>query len=414
MKGLETISASSPSHCTPITAAMLRGAVEIDETQHGVLPHRLPAWARSQWPDQQLFMVQEQPSGVRICFETAATVIELEALPTKRVYMGMPSPPDGIYDLVINGAMARQGSIAAGNVLRIDMAKRPAGANVSAQMEPGLPARVRFDNLQGGLKNVEIWLPHNEATQLVALHTDAPVKPAKPSIRRVWLHHGSSISHGSNAVHPTGTWPAVAALKAGVDLLNLGLGGSALLDPFLARTIRDQSADIISLKLGINIVNMDLMRLRAFGPAVHGFLDIIREGHPAAPLLIVSPILCPIHEDTPGPSAPALSDGTLKFRATGNAGDVATGKLTLAVIRDTLEKIVAQRRKADPNIHYLDGRTLYGDHDHDRLPLPDRLHPDPASHRLIAERFVEHAFGLQAPFYDRCAAQPVSPSSRQD
>ena len=31
--------------------------------------------------------------------------------------------------------------------------------------------------------------------------------------------------------------------------------------------------DLISLKLGINLVNTDLMRLRAFGPAVHGFLD---------------------------------------------------------------------------------------------------------------------------------------------
>ncbi len=406
--------ASSLSHRTPITAAMVRGAVEIDETPHGVLPHRLPAWARSQWPDQQLSMAEEQPSGVRICFETASTVIELLALPTKRVYVGMPPSPDGIYDLVIDGALARQGSIANGNILRIDVAKRAADANSSAEMVPGVPGRLRFSDLPGGLKHVEIWLPHNEAAQLVALYTDAPVKPAKASIRRLWLHHGSSISHGSNAVHPSGTWPAVAALQAGVDLLNLGLGGSALLDPFLARMIRDQSADLISLKLGINIVNMDLMRLRAFGPAVHGFLDTIREGHPATPLLLVSPILCPIHEDTPGPSAPDLSDGTLKFRATGNANEVAVGKLTLAVIRDTLENIVAERRKDDPHIHYLNGRTLYGDHDHDRLPLPDRLHPNAASHRLIGERFAEHAFGPQAPFHDRRAPQAVSPSSRRD
>ena len=30
-----------------------------------------------------------------------------------------------------------------------------------------------------------------------------------------------------------------AARRAGVDLVNLGLGGSALLDPFVARVIRD-------------------------------------------------------------------------------------------------------------------------------------------------------------------------------
>jgi hypothetical protein len=28
------------------------------------------------------------------------------------------------------------------------------------------------------------------------------------------------------------TWPGVAAARGGVELINLGLGGSALLDPF--------------------------------------------------------------------------------------------------------------------------------------------------------------------------------------
>ncbi|MBV5324916.1 MAG: lipase, partial [Rhodospirillaceae bacterium] len=112
---------------------------------------------------------------------------------------------------------------------------------------------------------------------------------------------------------PTGTWPAVAAARAGVSLINLGLGGNALLDPFTARTMRDTPADLISVKFGINLVNTDAMRLRAFGPAMHGFLDTIREGHPTARLLVVSPILCPIHEDTPGPTAPDLADGQLLY-----------------------------------------------------------------------------------------------------
>ena len=68
--------------------------------------------------------------------------------------------------------------------------------------------------------------------------------------------------------------------------------------------MRDTPADLISVKIGINLVNTDLMRLRAFAPAVHGFLDTIRDGHPTTPLLVVSPLFCPIHEDTPGPTAP--------------------------------------------------------------------------------------------------------------
>ena len=58
-------------------------------------------------------------------------------------------------------------------------------------------------------------------------HENAPVEPLPPRTRPVWLHHGSSISHGSVADSPSTTWAAVAALRGGVDLVNIGLAGSA-------------------------------------------------------------------------------------------------------------------------------------------------------------------------------------------
>jgi hypothetical protein len=137
------------------------------------------------------------------------------------------------------------------------------------------------------------------------------------------------------------------------------------------------------------------MRLRAFVPAVHGFLDTIRDGHPATPLLVISPLLCPIHEDTPGPGAfdlDALRAGEIRFRATGDPAERTAGKLTLRVIRDELARIVAQRAAGDPHLHHLDGRELYGEADAEELPLPDRLHPDAATHRRIGERFARLPF----------------------
>jgi hypothetical protein len=381
---------------TPIDAALLRGWMELEDTPQGLVPHRLPARVRRLWPDPQLLMTQAQPSGVRICFRTEATDIELEALPTKRMMPGLPPRPDGVYDLCIDGQLVRQGTIPTGTIQRIDPATwTPVPAPADA--EPARPGRLRFADLPAGAKDVEIWLPHDEAVALVALHSDAPLDASAAKGRKVWLHHGSSISHGSNAQHPTGTWPAIAARRAGVELLNLGFGGSALLDPFVARAIRDRQADVISLKLGINLVNLDLMRLRAFGPAVHGFLDTIREGHATTPLLVVSPILCPIHEHAPGPSVPDFSDGQLRFRAAGQPADATGGRLTLTLIRATLAQIVAQRQASDPNIHYLDGLALYGADDHARLPLPDALHPDGAAHALIGERFADAAFGPRGP-----------------
>jgi hypothetical protein len=333
-------------------------------------------------------MAERQPSGVRLKFRTAASVVELDVLPTKRVYTGMPARPDGVFDLRIDGELLQQKTALGGRIMRIGMAPP------SMVLEPGEVQVLRFENLPVREKLVEIWLPHDEMLELVALRADADLVPVAP--RKIWLHHGSSISQGSNATSPTGIWPAVAATLGEVDLVNMGFGGNALLDPFTARAMRDTPADLISLKMGINLVNVDLMRLRAFGSALHGFLDTIREGHPETPLVVVSPIYCPIHETTPGPCQfdfAALAEGRLLFRAEGNAEEAARGKLTLVAIRQKMQEIIAQRAASDPNIHYLDGLELYGPADNAQLPLPDALHPDGAVHALIGQRFAGKVFG---------------------
>ncbi|GAA2612411.1 SGNH/GDSL hydrolase family protein [Actinomadura fulvescens] len=371
---------------TPIDMRVLRGALELERTGRGIVPHRLPAAARAQFPDEYLARTEEQPSGVRLAFRTRATAVELDVLPTKRAYGNGPPQPDGRYDLVVDGGPAGQATVPGGNLAVIDMATQ------TAETRPGEPGTLRFSGLSAEAKDVEIWLPQDENTELIALRTDAPVEPLPDRGRRVWLHHGSSISHGSTAASPTATWPAVAAARGGVELINLGFGGNAMLDPFTARAMRDSPADLISLKIGINIANADAMRLRAFTPAVHGFLDTIREGHPDTPLLLVSPVLCPIQEDNPGPIAPDYGASTLRFKALGDPADVAAGRLTLTVIRDALAAIAARRAANDPNLHYLDGRALYGEADYAELPLLDGVHPSPAGHVRIGERFAELVF----------------------
>ena len=76
----------------------------------------------------------------------------------------------------------------------------------------------------------------------------------------------------------------------------------------------------------------------------------------------------------------------MRFVAVGDPAEVAAGKLTLRTIRAELARIVDQR--ADPRLTYVDGLSLYGAEDAVDLPLPDDLHPDSATHRLIGERFA--------------------------
>ena len=370
-----------PSITTAISMDLLRGAHELEPTAHGLLPHRLPGWARAQCADPQLAMAESQPAGCRLVFRTRSTVLELDTLRTRPAYRGVPMRPDGVYDLLIDGRLAAQAASTGGNVLLKD------AATGTEELLPGEAGTIRFADLPDHQKSVEIWLPHNETIELIALRSDHPLDAA-PSTRRTWLHHGSSISHGSNAVHPTGTWPALAAAAADVELINLGMGGAALLDPFTARTMRDIPADLISIKIGINVVNADLMRLRAFGPAVHGFLDTLRDGHPTTPIVVVSALYCPIHEDTPGPLAPDFSSGTMTFVATGDPAETRAGKLTLSVIRRELAAIVEQRSAVDPHLRYLDGLRLYGPDDFAEFPLADNVHPGPQVHERVGERFA--------------------------
>ncbi|MFI6771201.1 GDSL-type esterase/lipase family protein [Streptomyces sp. NPDC050355] len=369
----------------------VRGALDLESTRAGVMPRRLPAWTKEQYQDPSVYGVTLMPSGVRLVFRTDARELEFEVLTSTGQLVTEPRPrPTGMLELVVDGAPAGRQQAPVGNVLRM------AGPGAVQQVVPGKPGTVRFAGLPAGMKNVELWLPQQTPTELVALRADGEVLPPLPDGRRRWVHHGSSISHCLEADGPTGTWPVVAAAHGGVEVINLSQAGNEMLDPYVARTIRDMPADLISLKVGINIVGLAAFRLRTFGPAVHGFLDTIRDGHPDTPLLVMSPVSCPALEESPGPTAMG-PDG--KITALGDPADVADGALSLTVVRAELARIVAARRARDPRLHYLDGRELLGPDEAD--DLADGLHPGAAAYRRMGKRFAAHAFADDGPFRRR-------------
>lgn len=89
-------------------------------------------------------------------------------MPTKRVYAGAPPRPDGVYELVIDGRLAGQGCVAGGRAMTIDLST----GSVTTQAGPA--GSVSFTGLSEDTKDIEIWLPHDETTELIALRTDAP------------------------------------------------------------------------------------------------------------------------------------------------------------------------------------------------------------------------------------------------
>ncbi|MFB9660492.1 GDSL-type esterase/lipase family protein [Glycomyces mayteni] len=366
-----------------ITPAMVRGAVELEETGRGLLPHRLPRWARRQIPDRFMVQTSAESTGVRLALRTAADTLELD-VQARRIAADADTPfPPSAYELTEDGAVVATATAVAGSRFVFTF-ERPDG-----EIVPGPDATVRYTGLGTGTeRDLELWLPYHDAVELLELRADAPVA-ARPVAGLRWVHHGSSISHGYRADTTTGTWPAVAALRAGAHLTNLAFSGNAMLDPFTARTIRDTPADLVTLKIGINLVNGDVMRMRAFRPAVDGFLDTVREGHPATPIVLVSPIWCEPVEAAAGPTVQDPARTEEWSIAGGTAADVLTGHLSLQAIRAELHAIVDRRQDDDHRLHYLDGLSLYSGQDAAAMPLPDNLHPGPDVQRLIGERFAD-------------------------
>lgn len=339
---------------------------------------RLPLWTWKQFGVSGLHRWTRFPSGVRLRFRTEASTIALEVhvmpLTIARV---IEEPAVARFDLLIHGVERATVPADKGGQLRLEM---DGPLVTSEEFIRGEGEEITFANLQTGMKEIEIWLPAGALVEIRDISADSEILPPTPSEKKKWVHYGSSISQCAETERPLDIWSVHASRLLGLDIRNLGLAGECHIDGFVARTIADTPADFISLKLGINVVNGDSMRERSFIPAVHNFLDTIREKKPTTPILIISPIICPFHEVNPGPTLIGDAGFTSMERPT----PLAAGALNLPKIRAILEKIVAERE--DAHLYFMNGLELFNEGDLGMMP--DLLHPNSAGYRLMGERFA--------------------------
>ncbi|MBK5992827.1 lipolytic protein G-D-S-L [Streptomyces sp. MBT58] len=307
---------------------------EGDGADGGLLPLRMPLDRLDTTLSANLARLARTTAGVRFAVRTDAASIELEV---------ENSPGGSPLDVRVDGLLAHRWTGGPGR------------------------HRIAFALPGGGARpaEVEVWLPHLSATRIAAVslagHLSPPDAVDRPGAR--WVVYGSSIVHCMYAAGPSETWPALVAAEHGWRLRNLGLAGEAYLDPLLARTIRDAPADLITLELGINAYIRGGFTARTWGPAVCGFVETVRDGHPDTPVVVLTSLAAPGRE-----------------QAVNSAG------MTLVETRTATARAVrVLQRLGDRALHLVDGLTLVPVADAAEV-YADGLHPTPEGEYVLADR----------------------------
>ena len=134
-------------------------------------------------------------------------------------------------------------------------------------------------NLPFDSRLFRVILPYTPAIAIPEIEGDfvLPTKGQTPQTR--YLAYGSSITHGSTAIRPTGTYAMRTAQLLGVDLINLGFGGGAHCESQMADYIAERSDwDFATLELGINM--QASFETAEFKKRVEYFVEKIATTHP--------------------------------------------------------------------------------------------------------------------------------------
>jgi len=226
---------------------------------------------------------------------------------------------------------------------------------------PAAPGRTTVELQFPGRSSLDPAAPvvvHLPEGMRPVVHTVAAVggtlAPAPAGPR--WLCYGDSIAEGWVASGPAWSWPARAARRHRLDLVNLGYAGAARGEIPSAEQIAALPADVISLSHGTNCWSRTPHAAAMVRAGLEAFLDIVRQGHPDTPIVVASPVVRPDAEATPNRLGATLAD-----------------------LRSAIEDVVAARIGQDARLSLVPGADLLRPDQ-----LPDGIHPGDEGHTALA------------------------------
>ncbi|QKJ28565.1 SGNH/GDSL hydrolase family protein [Mucilaginibacter mali] len=210
-------------------------------------------------------------------------------------------------------------------------------------------------NMADGEKECLLYLPIYDEVGNVEIGTDAgaSIKPIPFPFQKRVLVYGSSITQGASASRSGLAYPARLSRLTGLNFMNLGLSGSAKMEPAVIAMINDIQADAYVLDCIPNSSDV-VVKERALN-----MINSIRAAHPGKPIIMVNSI-------------------------TREAGyiDTKVGNMVNAqnaAIDSIAKNLVKQHTK---DFYYIDTKGFLGD---DHEGSTDGIHPND----LGSYRFVE-------------------------
>lgn len=180
--------------------------------------------------------------------------------------------------------------------------------------------------------------------------------------RKTLMCHGSSITHGSNSIDMSHSWPSLLGHSIGYDVLNKGMSGSCHMEreyvDYIAQAGKDGVWDALTLELGINVIFWEDEKI--YERATYAVSHIAAE-NPDKPIFVISPFY-------------HCGDDYPEFDETSGA------KRWRKALREITDKLNL------PNVTYIDGLDILNGAE---FMSADFVHPNIYGVAQIADRLTK-------------------------
>lgn len=161
-----------------------------------------------------------------------------------------------------------------------------AGVGKPEQDAETMTARV-VSNMDSTLKECLLYLPLFAQVVGVEIGIDenALLESADYPFDRSIVVFGSSITHGAAASRAGMAYPAQLSRRSGLDFINLGISGNALLQPEVTPVVCSARADAYIFDCFSN------PKAEYIDQRLMPFVEAVREAHPSTPLIFLQTIV---------------------------------------------------------------------------------------------------------------------------